>query len=139
MLAHRHLYNEFPIYPLDSLNVIDRRYSSVHRLFLIIVLLPFVTALTSSWYTVGAQPTGGDVFSSDSSRSFYSSTQMRATDREILVDICMYGYGKHFNECNEQYDLGISTSDRNQCSFVTSIQNWALNWLHMTQAHKELP
>jgi len=67
MLAHRHLHNEFPIYPLDSLDVIDHRCSSLPRLFSILVLFPLVTALTSSLHTVRAQPTG-DVFSSDSGR-----------------------------------------------------------------------
>ncbi len=73
MPDHRHLRNEFPIYPLDSLNAIDRRCSYVPRLFLILTLLPFVTAMISSLYTVRAQPTG-DVFSSNSGGAWQLST-----------------------------------------------------------------
>ncbi|MDF0645787.1 MAG: hypothetical protein P0111_17305 [Nitrospira sp.] len=51
---------------MPSLNVIDRRSSPARWLFLILVLVPLVPTLISSIDTVRAQPTGGDVFSSDS-------------------------------------------------------------------------
>ncbi|WHZ24718.1 MAG: hypothetical protein OJF47_003830 [Nitrospira sp.] len=46
--------------------MIDRRSPPAHRLLSLITLVLVVSSLTTSLRTVRAQPTSGDVFSSDS-------------------------------------------------------------------------